>query len=74
MNDHDDSRSEAPGRDDERLWKTARAAFLDRYSRSPNLTPEAVAKWAVEGAMALHREYRLQSTEGTSAEKERKRP
>ena len=58
MNDHDKSDTDVPDRDDERLWKTARAAFLDRYSRTPNLTPEEVARWAVEGAMALCREFR----------------
>ncbi len=58
MSVQDKPGTDIPGQDDERLWMTARAAFLDRYSRMPNLTAEEVAKWAVEGAVALCKEFR----------------
>ena len=53
----EEAAGETAAQDDERLWKTAEAAFLDRYTRSTELLPEKVAKWAVEGAVALGKEF-----------------
>lgn len=60
MTDHDedDVHPSPVDQNDERLWKTAETAFLERYTRSTDLRPEKVAKWAVEGAVALSKEFK----------------
>lgn len=69
MTVHEDTGIDVPAEDDtreaerndRRLWIVAKAAFLDRYSRTPNMMPEEVAEWAVEGAVALCNEFRRQA-------------
>ncbi len=71
MSDHDKPSTDVPDRHDERLWETARAAFLDRYSRTPNVTPDEVAKWAVDGALALCKEFRRKAFQPDKTRKQR---
>ncbi len=69
LTDHE--RSEPlPVDNERRIWNTAETAFLQRYAHTPHLPPEEVAKWAVEGAVALHNEFRMQKPDPRQEGKE----